>query len=1769
MGLADWAALVAAVGDRPRDTAVTYVGPAPPARAAPLPDEGDLPIAERVLRFQLAASGTAAGLAAHVALSVPALPVMRLIQQRVTPGSRPSDLAEVLLSGLLEPVDLERGRYDFVPGARAALIETLPRPESLAVTDLLTRIGEEIAARAGSAARSFPAVVPVADGTGTRGLGAAGEPFALVSEEALGVLRGRAIRVAERPAAPPPGSPAPRAAPAPRGPAHLPSPDLPAQGTFVGRAEELRRLDELLGAPGPHPDRPRAVVVHGAPGVGKSSLAARWCEAARSSLSPVWWLTARSPQDLTDGLAKLARNLDPSATGAVTSEQRSQWAVHWLAAHDDWALVLDDAENPADVAALLERLGPGGRVLVTTRRAQGWEGVGPLLELGAMEPVEAASLLRVRLDQDLTEGDAHSLAEALGHLPLALSMAAEYMAAEGVSPAQYLMLLERDRATPRSDPIRMALRTVDDPSARRVLTVLACLAPEPVPLRLLSGIDGTTALARAAETLEGLRLISAEGETLRMHPLVHEFLNEPDESDPWRGPAAVRAARREAMALLDGALPSDTEDPATWPRWQSLLPHIDHMAERIAEQDDSPRFVHVLEKAADYVIGQGQLERGIGMLRRAVQGREREGGFPAGLRTTRQLVSALRRAGRLSEAVRRCEEAAALAATPDHPDALLLRVELAALKHQSGEADVAWQQFTKLYTFALHAPRRASPDLFVPCAAVAGLALTLGEPRMAVQLYEATLAAVRRELGEDHPDTLVVRGRLAAALYAVGERGRASREGTQVLVDLTRVFGADHPRVISALSDVAHALEGTEDGLPDAVNAYAEALRRSRAARGEAHPETQRLWDHLFDAEARAGNRASAVEVAEEWRSAAAEALGAHHRATLRASARLAGAYAANGDWSLAISTYERTLELQRETLGEDSPETWESYDRLAALFAEVGDEDRALPLYERALRARRESLGEGHEETLAALDRTALALLGAGRHGRAVELLDRALDIRRRVLGEAHADVLKTYNYLGYAHREAGDPALAVITYRTALRGCAELFGEADSRTVAMIRNLVEAHLSGGDRPGAVEVLEHAVAALTPALGADHRDVRALKDELARLRPRETALRHGVLPATLHVDAPTPQVDWSAGAVELLTEARDWARNGRPRRAGVSAFGASGTNAHLILEEAPEAPAAAEPEPSGVVPLVVSAGTTASLAAQAERLASYLESGADGASLPAVAGTLATGRAVLGERAVVVADTADEALTGLRALARGEHTTGLVTGAGTPGKVVWVFPGQGSQWVGMGRELLDSSPVFAQRVEECATALERWVDWSLVDVLRGEVEPGLWERVDVVQPASFAVMVGLAAVWASVGIEPDAVLGHSQGEIAAACVAGALSLEDAARVVALRSQAIAARLAGRGGMASVALSESEAAGRLAPWSDRVEVAAVNGPSSVVVAGDTQALDEALEALDDQGVRIRRVAVDYASHTRHVEDVRDTLAEVLAGITAQAPTVPFHSTVTGARVEDAGALDGAYWYRNLREPVRFGPAVADLLGQGHTVFVEISAHPVLVQPITEAVDAADADVVVTGTLRRDDGGPRRLLTSMAELFVRGTPLDWAGTLPAGATSRRVDLPTYAFDHQHYWIRMGASATDSASLGLAGADHPLLGAVVPLPQSDGLVFTSRLSLRSHPWLADHAIGGVVLVPGTVYVDLAVRAGDEFGHGLLEELVIEAPLVLPDSGGVRLQVAVSGPGATGSRTVDVYSRREDDDAWTRHATGLLAASPAVPGPGREFD
>jgi len=626
-------------------------------------------------------------------------------------------------------------------------------------------------------------------------------------------------------------------------------------------------------------------------------------------------------------------------------------------------------------------------------------------------------------------------------------------------------------------------------------------------------------------------------------------------------------------------------------------------------------------------------------------------------------------------------------------------------------------------------------------------------------------------------------------------------------------------------------------------------------------------------------------------------------------------------------------------------------------------------------------------------------------------------------------------------------------------------------------------------------------------------------------------ALRHGVLPKSLHIDEPTTHVDWSAGAVELLGETRPWPETGRPKRAGISSFGVSGTNAHLLLEEAPavEEPAAATAH-QGPVAWVLAAKTEEALRGQAERLEAVLD--ADPAD---VAHSLATTRTAFPHRAVVVA--AD----------RGGFAAGLanlpVTGvADVAGKVVFVFPGQGAQWAGMAVGLLDEAPVFAARMAECAAVLAPHTDWSLLEVLRGGLP---MDRVDVVQPALWAVMVSLAALWRSYGVEPSAVIGHSQGEIAAAAVSGALSLEDAARVVALRSKAISA-IAGDGGMVSVALPAAETAGLLP---DGVSIAAVNGPRSCVVSGDAAALDGLLADLGLRGVRCRRVPVDYASHSAHVERIHDELLAVLAGLTPRTPKIPFYSTVDG-RWLDVPA-DAEYWYRNLRQTVRLEAGIRALVAEGHVAFVEASPHPVLTLGVQETLDEAPFPTALVGSLRRGEGDLTRFLTSVGELHVRGVPVDWQ------LTGRVVDLPTYAFQRRRFWLESGGSAGDVGAIGLTATDHPLLGAAVPLAD-DGLVLTGLLSVRTQPWLADHAVSGTILLPATAFVELAIRAGDEVGLPVVEDLTIETPLVLPESGAVTLQVVVGGIDESGRRTIAVHSRPRDvpfDEPWTRHASGVL--------------
>ncbi|WP_327158258.1 type I polyketide synthase [Streptomyces tubercidicus] len=654
-------------------------------------------------------------------------------------------------------------------------------------------------------------------------------------------------------------------------------------------------------------------------------------------------------------------------------------------------------------------------------------------------------------------------------------------------------------------------------------------------------------------------------------------------------------------------------------------------------------------------------------------------------------------------------------------------------------------------------------------------------------------------------------------------------------------------------------------------------------------------------------------------------------------------------------------------------------------------------------------------------------------------------------------------------------------------------------------------------------------------------------------------AMRHGMLPKTLHVDEPTPHVDWSAGAVELLTELREWPETGEPWRAGVSSFGISGTNAHVVLEQAPEevSPESVEVAAGpGVVPWVLSARSEQALVAQAGRLASFVEERPELG--PADVGfSLLSTRAELEHRAVVVGAERDQLLSGLRGLDGPGVVRGGVTAAAASGAVL-VFPGQGSQWLGMADQLLADSPVFAGRMAECGVALSEFVSWKLDEVLSDE---DMLARVDVVQPVLWAVMVSLAAVWEDCGVVPAAVVGHSQGEIAAACVAGILSLRDGARVVALRSQAIGRVLAGRGGMVSVAGSREVVEERISRWGERLSVAAINGPSATVVSGDPDALQELLAECAEQEVRARQIPVDYASHGAQVEELREELATVLAEVSPAAGRIPFYSALHASVVSGEG-LDAGYWFENLRNTVRFEEAVQALLADGHGVFVECSAHPVLTPGIEDTAQDVGSAVVVTGSLRRDEGGWSRFAQSLGRLWAHGVPVEWNALLPAG---RRVQLPTYAFQRERYWLEAAPGTGDVSSVGLGAADHPLLGAAVALPDSDGFLFTGRLSLATHRWLADHRVLDTVLVPGTGLVELAIRAGDQVGCDLLEELTLESPLIIAPTGGVQLRVTVGESDDSGRRNLAVFSRDEDavaDQPWTRHATGVLAVGSGAP-------
>ena len=659
-------------------------------------------------------------------------------------------------------------------------------------------------------------------------------------------------------------------------------------------------------------------------------------------------------------------------------------------------------------------------------------------------------------------------------------------------------------------------------------------------------------------------------------------------------------------------------------------------------------------------------------------------------------------------------------------------------------------------------------------------------------------------------------------------------------------------------------------------------------------------------------------------------------------------------------------------------------------------------------------------------------------------------------------------------------------------------------------------------------------------------------------------ALRHELLPATLHVDEPSPHVDWSVGSVSLLTEARPWPAaggvQGRVRRAGVSSFGISGTNAHVIVEAAaPESEPVSKPVEAGprvpVVPWVVSAKSANALGAQAARLAEHV------GALPeldvADVGWSLAGRSTFEHRAVVLGADREALLAGLDEVA-GDAVVSAIRGtAKTGGKTVFVFPGQGSQLLGMGMELHAAYPVFAEAFNTVVGELDRHLLRPLREVMWGHDE-SLLSTTEFAQPALFAVEVALFRLLDSWGVRPDFVMGHSVGELTAAHVAGVLSLENAAVLVVARGRFMQALPAG-GAMFALQATEDEVRPLLG---ETVSIAAVNGPASVVISGSEDGVTAVAERLRAEGRRVHRLAVSHAFHSPLMDPMIDEFGTVARSLTVGRPTIPIVSNLTGRQAKDDFGT-AAYWQRHVRDAVRFADSVRFVHAAGATRFLEVGPSS-LTAAIDESLasEAAITPVTIMSALRKDRPEPATLTDAVAQGFVAGMDVDWRGAL---GDANFVELPTYVFDRRRFWLSGDGAVADAAGLGLVASEHALLGAVMELPASGGVVLTGRLSSGAQGWLADHTIGGVALFPGAGFVELAIRAGDEVGCGTLDELNLAAPLVLPagDSGrSVAVQVVVGGPDDSGVRAVSIFSRAETGSGWLLHAEGVLRAGSVQP-------
>jgi acyl transferase domain-containing protein/NADPH:quinone reductase-like Zn-dependent oxidoreductase/acyl carrier protein len=669
-------------------------------------------------------------------------------------------------------------------------------------------------------------------------------------------------------------------------------------------------------------------------------------------------------------------------------------------------------------------------------------------------------------------------------------------------------------------------------------------------------------------------------------------------------------------------------------------------------------------------------------------------------------------------------------------------------------------------------------------------------------------------------------------------------------------------------------------------------------------------------------------------------------------------------------------------------------------------------------------------------------------------------------------------------------------------------------------------------------------------------------------------AMREELLPSTLHLDQPTPQVDWSGGEIQLLTEAMPWPSGRRPRRAGVSSFGISGTNAHLIVEEAPpdttpETAALGEREVAPAparLPFLISAKSEEALRAQAQRLFSHLRENPDLRPLD-VALSLATTRTSFEQRAVVLGPDREALLKSLDVLREGGAGGSIVRGEAVAGKTAFLFSGQGAQRPGMGSELYSGFPAFAEALDSACAELDPHLGRSLKEIMfaaEGTPEAALLDATEFAQPALFALEVALFHLVDSLGVEADLLIGHSIGEIAAAHVAGVLPLADAATLVAARGRLMGALPEG-GAMLAVEASEEELAATLSDLDVDLTIAAVNGPLASVASGDAAAIGQLERVWEGRDRKTSRLRVSHAFHSPLMEPMLAEFREVARSLDFAPPRIPIVSNVSGARASGE-LVDPEYWVRQVRATVRFADGVAALEEEGVTRFLELGPDAVLAAMVHQSLgDGGRGRALVMPAMRARHSEAEALITALATAHSRGVEVDW-GAFFAGRGGRPVELPTYAFQRERHWLEYREGIGDVGLLGQAATGHGLLAAALRAADDRGWIFTGCLSLEEQPWLADHAVLGTTLLPGTAFVEMALRAGRQVGAAMLEELTFEAPLLLAEDSPVQLQVTVAEPDEAGRRQVAIYSRSQatseaDDAPWTRHAGGVLSAPPAT--------